>query len=378
MQNTPEESSPLESREAEGHDPPKRPRRQRVFGRFAFTIVALPFLVYFIGMQLGLYLDGLNSFVPVDTQHKIVRGLVQSTIEELKTTAAGTAALEGAKVADFAKIMEQEGPSIDALRDAGGRILRDDSKLLAQLRGEFEKLLQLMEAHEEGDREAVAKRSRQKEADGEDVGESWVTKWFPTHQTWYPTIYTCVITVTAVLVVIVFAGYFRIPVNFSFWSVIVGIAGIVVWVGLWWLDKHYLHVGEWVGAGTRKAFNPFEVLKDDPTWMRQFLWIRFAGLVVIVPIVEEFFLRGFLMRYVDDPDWDEVPIGENTWMGILAPTAYGVLGHPAEWLAAAVWFSMVTWLFLRTRSIWNCVIAHATTNLLLGLFVIYYGVWDLW
>ncbi len=378
MPNTPEEFSPLESHEVEGHDPPKRPRRQRVFGRFAFTIVALPFLVYYIGMQLGLYLDGLNSFVPVDTQHKIVRALVQSTIEELKTTAAGTAALEAAKVADFAKIMEKEGPSIDALRDAGGRILRDDSKPLAQLRGEFEKLLQLMEAHEEGDREAVAKRSREKEADGEDVGASWVTRWFPTHQTWYPTIYTCVITVTAVLVVIVFAGYFRIPVNFSFWSVIVGIAGIVVWVGLWWLDKHYLHVGEWVGLGKRKAFNPFEVLKDDPAWMRQFLWIRFAGLVVVVPIVEEFFLRGFLMRYVDDPDWDEIPIGQNTWMGILAPTAYGVLAHPAEWLAAAIWFSMVTWLFLRTRSIWNCVIAHATTNLLLGLFVIYYGVWELW
>ena len=53
--------------------------------------------------------------------------------------------------------------------------------------------------------------------------------------------------------------------------------------------------------------------------------------------------------------------------------------HPAELLAAAVWFSLVTWLMLRTPSIWDCVVAHATTNLLLGLYVVWAGgeAWEL-
>jgi membrane protease YdiL (CAAX protease family) len=47
-------------------------------------------------------------------------------------------------------------------------------------------------------------------------------------------------------------------------------------------------------------------------------------------------------------------------------------------LAAIVWFSMVTWLYTRTHSIWDCVLAHATTNLLLGLYIVNTGAWELW
>jgi len=53
-----------------------------------------------------------------------------------------------------------------------------------------------------------------------------------------------------------------------------------------------------------------------------------------------------------------------------------VLLHPAEMVAAAVWFSLVTWLMLRTRNIWDCVAAHAVTNLLLGIYVVTTGEWQ--
>jgi hypothetical protein len=52
-----------------------------------------------------------------------------------------------------------------------------------------------------------------------------------------------------------------------------------------------------------------------------------------------------------------------------------MLLHPAEALAAAVWFSLVTWLMVKTRNIWDCVAAHAVTNLLLGFYVLYTGEW---
>jgi hypothetical protein len=173
-------------------------------------------------------------------------------------------------------------------------------------------------------------------------------------------------------------GYFKAPFRVTIWSIVVGVVGIFVWVGLWWLDKQYFHLGNWLATGAREAFNPYEELKSDPRWMKQFLAIRFAGLVLVVPIVEEFFLRGWLMRYIDDPAWDEIPLGLATRLSIIGVAIYGAISHPAEPLAAVAWFSMVTWLYLKTKSIWDCVVAHTVTNLLLGLFVIWTGSWDLW
>jgi hypothetical protein len=55
-----------------------------------------------------------------------------------------------------------------------------------------------------------------------------------------------------------------------------------------------------------------------------------------------------------------------------------MLMHPGELLAAGVWFSLVTLLMVRTKNIWDCVAAHAVTNLLLGIYVVTYGQWQLW
>jgi hypothetical protein len=49
-----------------------------------------------------------------------------------------------------------------------------------------------------------------------------------------------------------------------------------------------------------------------------------------------------------------------------------------EIFAAAAWFSLVTWLMIRTRNIWDCVAAHAVTNFLLGVYVVTQGQWQLW
>ena len=109
-----------------------------------------------------------------------------------------------------------------------------------------------------------------------------------------------------------------------------------------------------------------------------FLAIRFLGLALIVPIIEEFFLRGFLMRFATQEKWWEVPFGTASRTALIVGTAVPMLMHPAELFAAAVWFSLVTWLMLRTKNIWDCVAAHAVTNLLLGIYVVTQHQWQLW
>lgn len=199
----------------------------------------------------------------------------------------------------------------------------------------------------------------------------------------YPIIYTAKIALTVAAMLFVLPGYREFPFRISGLALLVGVVGVVLWIALCELRLEPrllgpLGLGWLVGAGERPAFNPLEVLAEMPTWARIFLGIRFLGLAIVVPVIEEFFLRGFLMRFAVDEKWWQVPFGTVNRLAVVLGTAVPMLMHPGELLAAAVWFSMVTWLMVRTRNIWDCVAAHAVTNFLLGVYVVTQGAWELW
>ena len=204
----------------------------------------------------------------------------------------------------------------------------------------------------------------------------------------YPAVYSLKILLTAAAIGLAWPSYRRFGGRVSPLALVVGVAGAAVWIGMWklGLEKRLLNaVGpdSWLapilGSGVRSAFNPLEELADRPALAYGFLAVRFIGLVFVIAVAEEFFLRGFLMRFVMQQDWWNVPFGQANTTALVVGTVVPMLMHPAELLAAAVWFSLVTWLMLRTRSIWDCVVAHATTNLLLGLYVVWAGgeAWEL-
>jgi uncharacterized protein len=203
---------------------------------------------------------------------------------------------------------------------------------------------------------------------------------------YYPWLYAAKIVLTLVAMGFVWPGYRRFPLRVGLLAIVVGVVGAALWIGLCTLDWEHVYLAPWlsqvglsslIGAGDRPAFNPFQQWAGRPGLAWGFLAIRFLGLVVIVPVIEEFFLRGFVMRFFMDRDWWNVPFGTASRLAIVLGTAVPMLMHPGELLAAAVWFSMVTWLMVRTRNIWDCVAAHAVTNLLLGIYVVWFGVWRL-
>jgi CAAX prenyl protease-like protein len=199
----------------------------------------------------------------------------------------------------------------------------------------------------------------------------------------YPIVYTAKIVLTIAAMVFVLPGYRQFPFRISALAIVVGVVGVVVWIAVCKLHLEKMLLGplglsKFLGLGERPAFNPLEALADTPAWAYTFLAIRFLGLALIVPIIEEFFLRGFLMRIFVDEKWWEVPFGTVTRLAVIVGTAFPMLMHPAELLAAFLWFSMVTWLMVRTKNIWDCVAAHAVTNLLLGIYVVTRHEWQLW
>ena len=126
----------------------------------------------------------------------------------------------------------------------------------------------------------------------------------------------------------------------------------------------------------RPAFNPLERI-ESPATRYGFLVVRFIGLALLVPVFEELLLRGWLMRSVVSPDLWKVPFGRVTTASVIVGTAFPMLYHP-EKVASLVWFSLVTWLMIRTKNYWDCVAAHAVTNFLLGAYVLWAGAWHLW
>ena len=76
-------------------------------------------------------------------------------------------------------------------------------------------------------------------------------------------------------------------------------------------------------------------------------------------------------------NWWQIPFGDVNRLAVIAGIALPVLYHP-EKLSALVWFALVTWLMVKTRNFWDCVVAHAVTNLLLGIYVVSFNQWALW
>jgi CAAX prenyl protease-like protein len=184
---------------------------------------------------------------------------------------------------------------------------------------------------------------------------------------------------TAAAIWFVLPGYREFALTISSLAWVVGIVGGIVWIALCKLgvEAPLLTLVGLEGVGVRAAFNPLEQMSDQAPLAYAFLAVRFLGLVLIVPVIEEFFLRGFLMRFVMHANWWAIPFGTVNATAIAAATAYGVLTHPAEFIAAAVWFLAITWLMVKKKSIWDCILAHALTNLVLGVYVVWSGDWFL-
>jgi uncharacterized protein len=136
---------------------------------------------------------------------------------------------------------------------------------------------------------------------------------------------------------------------------------------------------QFVGFPARNAgFNP-----DFFANQRLFYWptigFRFLRLVAVVPLIEEIFWRGFLLRFLVDEHFERVPFGTFSWGSFLIVVAGFGFSHSADdWIAALLTGAIYNGVAYRTKSLWSCVLAHAVTNLLLGLWIMATKQWGFW
>jgi len=148
--------------------------------------------------------------------------------------------------------------------------------------------------------------------------------------------------------------------------------GLLVFV-LWISPQQFFGL-----APRTEGFNP-DLFAAQPGAYWATVALRFLRLVIIVPLVEEIFWRGFLLRYFIDEKFDSVPIGTFSWLSFTVVTLGFTFAHsPADWIAAAITGALYNVVAYRTKSLASCVIAHALTNLLLGLWIMAMKQWGFW
>lgn len=124
------------------------------------------------------------------------------------------------------------------------------------------------------------------------------------------------------------------------------------------------------------GFNP-DVFAGPAYWTTVIL--RFVRLVLVVSFVEEIFWRGFLLRYLINEKFHHVPVGTFSWLSFVVVTlGFGFSHSPADRIAAFVTGALYNCVAYRTKSLAACVLAHAVTNLLLGLWIMKTRQWGFW
>lgn len=206
---------------------------------------------------------------------------------------------------------------------------------------------------------------------------SQVSAQFSNH---YPLFYTVCVLLTGMATIFLLRGKAIVKMHRNIApGIIFGSIGIVTWIFLCRLHLEQSIIRflpDWLHPDNRMSFNPFQAI-ENPLGQWSFVAARLLGLAVLVPVIEEIFWRGFLLRWIISPEWQDQKIGDFTLKSFLMITLLFTLAHP-EWLAAAVYCSLINILLYWKRDLWNCIVAHGTSNLLLGLYILYSQTWELW
>lgn len=217
---------------------------------------------------------------------------------------------------------------------------------------------------------------------GHAFGLDWKSLWF----NYLPAVYTAK-TLAAALLLAMFWRYYT-PIRWSHFglAVAVGLIGLVQWVGLefavqhiwhYWMHAQTVHYPRLFGGQNAKNYNPItQIHGAAKRWL--FYIVRIGGPTLVVPVMEELFWRDFVWRALQrGARFKEVPIGVFTWLALVGSSLLFSTGH-FQWPSAIVWGLLIGWLLIRTKSIGACIIAHATTNLTLGIYVLMTHQWQFW
>lgn len=159
----------------------------------------------------------------------------------------------------------------------------------------------------------------------------------------------------------------------SWEAVAVGVLVFLFWVGL---DGLYPALPGRASEG-EVGWAPLAVFEGSPELAWFFIIVRILGSTLIVPPIEEIFYRSFLYRYLADPKFETVPLNKFHAFAFVATCVAFGLAH-FEWLAGILCGVCYQGLVLKKGRLGDAVTAHAITNFLLGVYIVWKGAYVFW
>lgn len=186
--------------------------------------------------------------------------------------------------------------------------------------------------------------------------------------------------IVPILLVIFWKRYTKIRWDYWWLGAIMGVLGVVQWIGMEKLLEHVWIFGRqypWF-MGRTEVTDPTARF-TSPALMWSWIAIRWATASLTVPIMEELFWRDWLWRQMLAPsDFKLAKVGEWDWKVFVGVALVFAVPHPQWWLTAITWGLMIGGLLAYTKSIGACIIMHGVTNFLLGAYVLYTHEWAFW
>jgi exosortase E/protease (VPEID-CTERM system) len=146
-----------------------------------------------------------------------------------------------------------------------------------------------------------------------------------------------------------------------------GVAVFVLWLAL---EQTRASTG-----GTGELAEALTAL--PPLWIAVWLAFRVVGSVITIPLAEELALRGYVNRRLIASDFHRVPFGSLTWFSFIGSSLFFGALHD-RWLAGTAAGMIYALVLYRRGRFTDAVLAHATTNALITIYVLTAGNWSLW
>ena len=145
-----------------------------------------------------------------------------------------------------------------------------------------------------------------------------------------------------------------------------GIAVFVLWINLDF---------QWATLGEPSSFDP--TLPDGSGLAWGFVAFRLIGLAVVVPVMEELFWRSFLLRWLDRHDFLACDPRKVSLRAILLCALLFASEHNL-WLAGLLAGLVYNFVYVHGGNLWLPIISHATTNAVLGWWILTTQQWQYW
>ena len=160
-------------------------------------------------------------------------------------------------------------------------------------------------------------------------------------------------------------SYAHLGWTISWRAIAIGCVTFAIWIAL-------------VPSGPAGQPLPTALQSVPFAWAAAWLALRIVGYTVTVPLVEELAFRGYLTRRLMGSDFEHLPLGMFSWWSfVVSSLLFGAL-HGGFWLAGTIAGMTFALALYQRRAIGDAVVAHATTNGLIAMYVLTTGRWSMW